>query len=44
MRKKKLEAWDDIIYKDFASAGLTAQDYIPLFESEQQIKKGIRAG
>lgn len=35
LRRKKLEAWDDIIYRDFSSAWLTQDQYIPLFQAQK---------
>lgn len=43
MRKKIIQQWDDIIYKDFASAGLKQDQYVPLF-NQQQIDTLIFAG
>lgn len=32
LRRKQLEAWDDIIYKQLSGAGMKSSDYIPIFD------------
>ena len=38
-REDKLKAWDDIIYRDFRTAGMDSKDYIPIFYSTTQERK-----